>query len=90
MLALVAALIVGGWLYRYVMLPEARLRARIVTAQQQLTHLPGYRLLPQQEPARWRQLNAKLAVQLRAGASDAQAMGDVRAMLPKLLNCLIA
>lgn len=87
MLAVLVALIFGVWSgYRLVMLPEARLQARIDRAQQQLTHLQGYRILQQQEPALWRQLNAELAAQLRAGVSPPLAIGHLRAMLNDLLN----
>ncbi|GLR10590.1 hypothetical protein COO59_17665 [Mixta theicola] len=87
LLATVSALIFGGWLgYRYVVLPQARLQAQIDTAQQQLTRLQGYRILQQQEPALWRQLNAELTAQLRAGVSPSLAFGHLRAMLTDLLN----
>lgn len=87
LLAILAGLIFAGWLgYRYVILPEARLQAEIDATQQQLARLPGYRILQQQEPALWHQLNAELSAQLRAGVSPPLAIGHLRAMLTDLLN----
>ncbi|AIX72993.1 MULTISPECIES: hypothetical protein [Mixta] len=88
LLSLFGALALGGalGLYRYVILPERLLQARIDAAQQQMRRLPGYRIVQQQEPALWRQLNAELATEIRAGASPSQATGASRAMLADLLN----
>lgn len=86
-LTLALALLLGGGLgYRYLILPEMRLQARIEATQTQLMHLPGYRLLQQQEPALWRQLNEELAAQLRAGVNPSQAFGHLRPLLTDLLN----
>ncbi|AUX94292.1 hypothetical protein [Mixta gaviniae] len=88
LLAFFAVLLCGGalGLCRYVILPEQQLQARIEAAQQQMQRLPGYRLVQQQEPALWRQLNAELAAEIRDGASPSQATGASRAMLADLLN----
>lgn len=87
LLAIAVIVVVGGWLgYRTVILPEARLQTQIETAKQRLAQLPGYRILQRQEPALWRQLNAELVAQMRAGIAPEQATSNLRAMLGDLLN----
>ena len=87
MLAAASVMIFSAWSgYRLVIVPEMRLQTRIEATQQQLALLQGYRIVAQQEPALWRQLNAELAAQLRAGVAPSLAVGHLRAMLNDLLN----
>ncbi|MCU5772858.1 hypothetical protein N5923_06605 [Erwiniaceae bacterium BAC15a-03b] len=85
-LIVIAPLLAGHIIWLNWIYPQQQQAAKIAAAQQQLATTPTYRVIKQQQPALYKQLNDELLTAVRQGTPTARAIGQLRPLLADLLN----
>ncbi|MFS2222183.1 hypothetical protein [Pantoea sp. B65] len=86
LLLVIAPLLLGNIIWLQWIYPQQQRAAKIAAAQQQLATTPAYRVIRQQQPTLYKQLNDELAAAVDNGMPTAEAIGQLRPQLADLLN----
>ncbi|MDU5783059.1 MAG: hypothetical protein E6Z83_19985 [Pantoea sp.] len=86
MLLFLLPLLLANLLWFSWLKPQQQHAAQQQAAIDYLVKMPGYRVLPTQEPALWQLLVQELQLRLRRGEAPQQAAGELRGWLADLIN----